>query len=256
MRNDAGRPVLLLIVWVVVLGACAALAPIVQAATGVSFEWLSLVMLAPAIASIVAVVFPRWFPGGWRRARGNAVLISALLALAAVLVFFLVLSVATQRLPALPSESVGLPFLAFLLVQAIGVLSEEVGWRGVVQRTGEQFARVPVVSAIAGFVFGVTHLGYWGLGPLPVLTFGVTAALMSLTITSIFRGSFWQRMVAAVIVHLGVNMSLASLSAPEEPLATSPVALLAAAAMLAVALVARILVRAAEARQNDADAPR
>lgn len=256
MSIGAGRPFLLLVVWVVVLGACAILAPIAQSATGLPFEWLSLVMLAPAVASGVAVVFPRWFPGGWHRARGNAVLISALLALAAILVFFLVLSVATQRLPTPPSESIGLPFLAFLLLQAIGVLSEEIGWRGVVQRTGEQLARPTVVSAVAGFVFGVTHLGYWGLGPLPVLTFGVTATLMSVTITSIFRGSIWQRMVSAVIIHLGVNMAIASFSAPEESLATSPVALLAAAAMLAVTLVARALVRTAEARQGDERAPK
>lgn len=228
--------------WCIVLGACAALTPLVQSATGLPYEWLSLVMLAPALASLVVVALPGWFPrGSWHRAGASTLLVSVLVAPAAVLVFVLVLGVTTQRPPTAPIDLPGVPALAVLLLQTLGVLAEEVGWRGVVQRTGEQLAHPTVVSAVAGFVFGVTHLGYWGLGMLPVLTFGVTAALMSVTITSIFRGSFWQRMVPAVIVHLGVNLSIASFSTPEQVLATAPDALLAAAAMCAVALLARIL---------------
>lgn len=98
-----------------------------------------------------------------------------------------------------------------------------------------------MVSAIAGFLFGVTHLGYWELGVLPVLTFTLTAMLMSLTITTIFIGSFWQRMVPALIVHLGLNLSITCLSDNSEPVATSLGALGAAAAMLLVAVVAKTL---------------
>jgi hypothetical protein len=59
-----------------------------------------------------------------------------------------------------------------------------------VQRVGEQFAGPVVVSAIAGFLFGATPLGYWSLGVMPLLTFAITAILMSLTITTTFTGSF------------------------------------------------------------------
>ena len=112
-----------------------------------------------------------------------------------------------------------------------------------VQGCGESFARPAVVSAIAGFLFGATHLGYWGLGVLSVLTFALTAMLMSLTITTIFTGSFWQRMLPAVIVHLGLNLSITSLSGTGEPVATSPGALGAAVAMVVVALLGRALRR-------------
>lgn len=120
------------------------------------------------------------------------------------------------------------------------------------QRCGESFARPVVVSAIAGFVFGATHLGYWGLGVIPVLTFALTAMLMSLTITTIFIGSFWQRMIPAVIVHFGLNLSITSLSQDGQPVGTSLGALAAASAMLLLAIGARSL---AVRRSRRATAP-
>src|SRR5699024_1360756 len=118
--DRAGRPVLLLLVWFLVLGAFAALAPVVQDATGLPHEWLSLVMLAPALASVVVLVLPRWFPrGGWHRAGANAILGSVLVALAAVLAFFLALFVTTQRPPTVPIDFAGFPVLVVLLLQAI-----------------------------------------------------------------------------------------------------------------------------------------
>lgn len=121
------------------------------------------------------------------------------------------------------------------------------------QRCGEQFAKPAVVSALAGFVFGATHLGYWSLGALPVLTFAVTAMLMSLTITTIFVGSFWQRMIPAVIVHLGVNLGIASLSASDQPLATTLTAVGAALVMLSLAVVGKALFSRRPARLARSD---
>src|SRR5699024_5675368 len=121
--DRAGRPILLLLAWCAALGACAALAPPVQSATGLPYEWLSLVMLAPALASLVVLVLPGWFPRGtWHRAGASTILVSALVALAAVLAFFLVLSVTTRRAPHAPIDLVGVPVLAVLLLQRLGVL--------------------------------------------------------------------------------------------------------------------------------------
>lgn len=178
-ETKPGRPVLVLIMWATTLLVLAGLAPVVQAAVVPPFELLSLVMIAPSFACVVVLLVPSWMPQPWKRVGGSTVL---------------------------PAEMGGAPLVLFLVLQAIGALSEEIGWRGVVQRCGGSFARPTVVSAIAGFLFGAIHLGYWELGFLPVLTFAFTAMLMSLTITTIFTGSFWQRMIPAVIVHLGHHL--------------------------------------------------
>lgn len=252
MTRANGRPIILLVVWAALLGICAALAPLVQDTAGLPYDVLSLVMLAPAIASVIVIVRPAWFPHGWRAVGIREVTLSAIFALVAVAVFAVVLSASVQRLPSVSFTTGGVPFLAWFAIQPIGVLAEEVGWRGVVQRAGEQLARPTIVSAIAGFLFGVTHLGYWGSGLVPVLTFGFAAALMSLTITTIFRGSLFQRMLPAVIIHLGMNLAIGSLAESGEALATSPAVLIAAASMFVVAIVARFLT----ARRDLPSAPR
>ena len=235
-----GRPGLVLAIWGVLLVVFAALAPLAQELLGVPFELLALVMLAPGLASLVLLIRP-WMPAPWPRARWTQVLITTAIAIVAVITFFALLAILTGRTPTWPASDLGAPVAIFIVVQAIGVFSEELGWRGVVQLSGEQFARPTVVSAIAGFLFGATHLGYWSLGLGAVLTFAVTAALMSVTITTIFVGSLWQRMVPAVVVHLGVNIALLTLTVGDEPLATSLLALVAAVVMLGVATVITML---------------
>lgn len=237
------RPILLLAVWALALVVLAVLAPALQNALGVPFELLSLVMLAPALASLVAVVRPSWMPSGWVRVpNGRVLTVTAGAALAAI-IFVATLALFTGRLPSWDAPGFGSPLWLFLMLQTVGVLGEELGWRGVVQRAGEQLARPAIVSAIAGLLFGATHLGYWSLGPLPVITFAVTAALMSLTITTLFEGTLWQRMIPAVVVHLGVNLGVASLADADEPLATTLPALAAAAAAAAAMLVSALVVK-------------
>lgn len=231
-----GRPGLLLAVWALLLGLFATLAPMAQDLFGIPPELLSLVMLAPAVASLVVVVRPSWSPSPWPRVAWGPALTATGLAALAVVSFVVVLALLSGRSPSWPPTGIGAPVALYLVLQAVGALGEEVGWRGVVQRSGEHFARPAVVSAIAGFLFGATHLGYWSLGLVPVLTFSVTAMLMSLTITTLFVGSLWQRMLPAVVVHLGVNLGLSALAANDEPLATAPISLGAAAVMLAVAV--------------------
>lgn len=239
----SGRPARVLVIWAATLLVLAALAPAVQSALNVPYALLSLVMLAPALACTIVLVRPAWMPQPWPRASVRAVLVASALAALCVIVFLAVLTLVAGARPRWPTDTGGAPWMLFLLAQGIGALSEEVGWRGVVQRCGESVARPAVVSAIAGFLFGATHLGYWGLGILPVLTFALTAMLMSLTITTLFVGSFWQRMIPAVIVHLGLNLTLTSLSTAEASLGTSPGTLVAAAAMVGVAVLARALLR-------------
>lgn len=234
--------------WMVLLGLFAGVAPVVQAAFAVPSELLSLVMLAPACACLVVLLRPTWVPPAWQVAVSQDVLTSAVAAGVAVVGFVGALALLTGRWPSWPPDAAGAPLVVYVVLQAVGALSEEIGWRGLVQRCGEQFVKPAIASAVAGFVFGATHLGYWSLGSLPMLTFAVTAMLMSLTITTIFVGAFWQRMIPAVIVHLGVNLGMASLPVSGQPLATTPTALGAAVAMLLVAVVGRSLMSRRRAR--------
>lgn len=158
------------------------------------------------------------------------------MAVVSVLAFAACLMLMLGRTFAWPPADLLVPVGVLLGVQALGVLCEEIGWRGLVQRAGERFARPWVVSAVAGFLFGATHLGYWSLGLLPVLLFAVTAMFMSLAITSIYEGNLWQRMLPAVVIHLGVNLTVVGLAQPDEPLATTTAALVAAAVMFVCAL--------------------
>lgn len=230
----------MLAVWAILLALGASLAPLAQSLLGVPFQLLSLVMVAPALAALVVAVRPEWAPAWWPQVAATRVMVSTAIALIAVLGFVVALILLSGRSLSWPSADVGAPVAVFVAVQIFGVLCEELGWRGVVQRAGEQFARPVVVSAVAGFLFGVTHLGYWSLGFMPVLTFAITATLMSLTITTIFTGSLWQRMLPAVTVHLGVNLGVMALAEQGEPLATTSWALAAAIVMLGIAIVGRI----------------
>jgi membrane protease YdiL (CAAX protease family) len=228
-----------LAVWALLLALGASLAPLAQSLLGVPFQLLSLVMVAPALAALVVVVRPEWAPAWWPRVDASRVIVSTAIALVAVLGFVVALALLSGRSLSWPPADVGAPVAVFVAVQVFGTLCEELGWRGVVQRVGEQLARPVVVSAIAGFLFGATHLGYWSLGVMPMLMFAITAMLMSLTITTVFTGRLWQRMLPAVVVHLGVNLGVGAIAAQGEPLATTPWALGAAIVMLGIAIIGK-----------------
>ncbi len=229
------KPIKSLAVWLLTLIILAVVMPLIQKLSGLPFELISLIMLAPALASLVLLVRKSWTPTFWQAVPITLVIRASLIAIVVVSVFYLTLATLTGWQVQSPATGVTVPVTIFLALQLIGVFAEEFGWRGFVQRLGENFANPAVVSAIAGFLFGITHLGYWSLGFLSVLTFGTTAMLMSLTITTIFKGSLMQRMIPAVIIHLGVNLTISSLTYNGQPLATTFTALVAAMLMLAAA---------------------
>lgn len=230
------KPIKSLLIWSAALIILAAVMPLAQNVSGLPFELISLIMLAPALASLVLLIRQSWTPAFWQAAPISPVIRASLAAIVVVGIFYLALATLTGWQIQSPAAGVAAPIAIFLALQLFGVFAEELGWRGFVQRLGENFANPVIVSAIAGFLFGITHLGYWSLGFLPVLTFGITAMLMSLTITTLFTGSLIQRMIPAVIIHLGVNLTISSLIYNGRPLATTGIALVAALLMLVVAV--------------------
>lgn len=238
------RPVALLTVWAVLLGLGAALAPVAQSALGVPYELLSLVMLAPALACVVALVRPHWRRTPWQPGPASHVLVSALLAVGVVGVAVVPLALLTGRYPSLPDPSViGAPLAVLVGLQAVGALGEELGWRGLAQRCGEEFAPPLVVAVLAGLLFGATHLGYWSYGLGTMAVFTLFAAMMSVTAMVLGTGSMAQRMVPAVLVHLGVNLSALAFAGPDSEPPTTPGAMVTSVVILGAALLAVRVVR-------------
>lgn len=228
--------------WFLILAGFAALAPVAQERLGVPWDVLSLIMLGPAISALVVVLAGRRrLPTPWPAVRARALVSPLVLALLFVVVFTVVLAALAGRAPVLPEQVAGVPLWAFIGLQALGALGEEAGWRGLMQRLGETMAPPPVVTVILGALFGATHLGLWGQGPLFMFWFTLSTVLMSVAIMVTWRGSFWQRMVPAVVIHTGCNLAYFAITHGGTP--TGWLVLLPGAA----ALVAVILARAAAA---------
>lgn len=238
--SGSGRPRLLLGCWFLLLAGLAAAAPSLQAVLGVPWDVVALVMFAPALASAVLWVVARgWFPTAWASVPAARLVRPLVLALLFLLVHVTVQTALLGRWPDLPATTAGVPLLLVLLLQAAGVLGEEVGWRGLVQRAGEELAPAPVVTLSAGILFGATHLGHWGRGPGFMAWSTLTGVLMALAMASVWRGGLWQRMVPAVVIHLGVNLaSPALLAGGKVPLWMLPVP--AAAGLLVVTAAQRL----------------
>lgn len=243
-RTRRGRPALLMLAWCVLLGAAAGLAPILQNALGVPWELLALIMLAPAVVSgILRICVPRWFPAPWSAVPWRSVLVPVVLALVFVVVFMAIHAALAGSIPSFPSAVAGVPLAVFVVVQAIGALGEEIGWRGVMQRAGEQFVPPPVATIILGTLFGATHLGYWEQGPVFVAWFTASSVAMAAAMMIVWRGGFWQRMIPATIIHLGVNMSAVALATQVRDVDLWMMPLPAVGALAVVVLVRRLFAR-------------
>lgn len=206
--GSRGRPVALIVAFVVLVAVYASIAPVVQEAIGLSWDVLGLIMLGPALVALVLwLVVRRWFPADWSAARPGGVVASAAGAVAFVVVYALITARGLGVTPSLPPVIAGVPLVGVIALQALGALGEEIGWRGLMQAAGERLMSPLVTVLVMGFLFGVTHLGYWTAGPVFVGWFSLSTTLMSLGIFLIWRGSFWQRMLPATLIHLGVNLT-------------------------------------------------
>lgn len=251
-----GRPLLLMAVWIVVLAVLAALAPLVQLATGIPWSLLALVMLAPAVAAlIVRLTLPRWRAAPWAAVPWRRVLAPAAIALVYVAVIVGVLAAVTGKAPSLPLEVAGVPITVFLVVQLVGALGEEIGWRGEMQRAAEEvLPSWPATLAVAT-LFGATHLSYWPYGPAFVAAFTCSSVLLAAAMRWLWRGSLWQRLVPAAIIHTGTNLSFVAVPAAMESAELWMIPLPAAIGLAAVIPLALLLRRHESRSAREAGAP-
>lgn len=236
-----GRPGLLIGVWMLLLGVLAAALPLTQAAVGFPWEVLQLIMLGPALAvGVLWFVARSWFPRWWTPVAWREMAVPIGLALLFAAIYLAVLVALGGRMPSLPGNVLGFPIAVYLILAFVGALGEEVGWRGLMQRAGEEYASKWIVAVVVGFLFGVTHLGMWGAGPWVMLGFGLSTVFLQVAMVALWRGGFWQRMIPCTIIHGLMNISAFAVAA--DFAAASPL-LLPVPTLIACAVVAPLGVR-------------
>lgn len=242
-RPQRRNPWPLMGLWLLTLALLAAVAPGLQNTLGVPWEVLPLIMLAPALsAGVVVLAGRRRLPTPWPAVPTRALVSPVLLAVLFLAVFTTTAAIVVGRVPALPTQVVGVPLAAWLVLQTLGAFGEEIGWRGLMQRLGETVAPPPVVVLVLGTLFGATHLGVWPLGPVFLAWFTASSVLMCLAMLLVWRGDFWQRMIPATLIHAGTNVAVFALG---DITAGPPWHLvIPGAAGLSAVLVARVAGRA------------
>ncbi|GGR51357.1 membrane protease YdiL (CAAX protease family) [Nocardioides luteus] len=239
------RVALTLTVWLVASLVAAVALLAIQPMTSLDMEAFSLVMLAPAIGAAAAWPLIRG-RGPWTlpTVASPALTVSLLLALAVVAAYFAVISVARGSAPSAPGHVGGVPIVVFLLLQTLGALTEEIGFRGVLLHGLQRWLSRPTAAVLTGVLFGLWHVQYYALPPLQLAAFVVGTVALTLTMAYVMVGSFWQRMASCTLIHLGANLALAFVGDDEIAMTTF------AGAIVVGAMVAALLTFARRVRGN------
>lgn len=237
---SSARLALALAVWLTVSGLCAGVLLAVQPLTGPDPEVLSLVMLAPALGAGAAwLLVRRHTPWTLPRARPGAVVVSLALAVAAVAIYFAALSILRGSGSVIPREVAGTPLPIFLLLQAVGALAEEIGYRGLLLHGLQRWLPRWVAAVVTGILFGLWHVQYYALPPAQFGAFLVGTVALTLTMVAVMTGSFWQRMAVCTVIHLGANLALAFVGTDQVPMTLFAGAIIVGAMVAVVPAVLR-----------------
>ncbi|GAA1486646.1 CPBP family intramembrane glutamic endopeptidase [Brachybacterium fresconis] len=216
---SSARLALALAVWFMVSGLCAGALLATQSLTGPDPEVLSLVMLAPAVGAGAAWLLLRCHsPWTLPRARPGAMAASLALAVAAIAIYFTALSILRESGPVMPREVAGTPLLIFLLLQSVGALTEEIGYRGLLLHGLQRWLPRWGAAVITGVLFGLWHVQYYALPPAQFAAFLVGTVALTATMAAVMTGTFWQRMAVCTVIHLGANLALAFVGTAQVPM--------------------------------------
>lgn len=103
--------------------------------------------------------------------------------------------------------STAVPFVVVL--QLLGALGEEVGWRGVVQPMLETRMNVLGAATFTGLLFGAGHWFVLADGVAYYALFVTGSVMLSWGLAAVSLGlNWWQRTMAATVLHWLVNVSL------------------------------------------------
>lgn len=172
-------------------------------------EW---VMLAPGIAAgLTWLAFGRWLPAGQAPVSAPAFRRQLAAGFGWVLACYATLALLTGHPGSLPASVAGTPIAVMVVLQVVGALGEEIGYRGVLLTAFLQRFPARTAAILNGIVFGLIHIGYWSLGPLQVGIFVLSTIALVVAMTALYRGSFWQRMCVTTTMHAGANLAIFAL---------------------------------------------
>lgn len=221
------------------LGSCLAALGLIaaQSAFGPDQAVLSLVMLAPAAGAAATWFWLRhnrrpWTPqpvDSRRMARTLAIVIAVCGS------YFVVISLIDGAAPQVPGAVAGVPVVGFIVLQALGALCEEIGFRGILFHGLLQWLPKWTATLLVGTLFGLWHVHYFSLPIAEHLAFLLAAVLLTATMTYTMVGSFWWRMVTCTLIHLAANLALSFSARGEGSMTTFAVAA-AVGAVIGVAL--------------------
>ena len=223
------RTWIVVVVWAVTSTLAAGVLLAIQPAVGLSMEILSLVMLAPGLGALACLLTVRThLPPASPRVSGGRFAVAVGLSFVAVASYFVVISIARGEPPRIPAEVAGMPLVAVILAQALGALTEEIGFRGVLFDALRSWLSRPVTAVVVGIGFGFWHVQYFALPPVQHAAFILGAVALTVTMAYVMAGSFWQRMVVCTIIHLGANLALTFTGGDQVPMTVFGLANLAA----------------------------
>lgn len=236
-RRPGGEPRrtwLVITVWAVTSSVAAGGLLAVQPVTGLSMEILSLVMLAPAIGALICwAVLRKHLPSFAGPAPAGRFLLAVVLAVAVTAVYFAAVSIIRGHPPQVPAKVAGTPVAVMILAQALGALAEEIGFRGILFHALRTKLPRFAAATVVGLAFGIWHVQYFGLPLLEHLAFILGTVALTVTMTYVMTGSFWQRMIVCTIIHLGANLALAFTGSDPAPMSTFALVLLLGSLLVA-----------------------
>lgn len=100
------------------------------------------------------------------------------------------------------------PIGVFFVIQLVGALAEEVGWRGLIQPLIEIKAPAPIAAIVTGLLFGMGHFYIaFAIAPLACALFIVSATGLSVILAVFTTGrSAPVRILIATVLHFLINM--------------------------------------------------
>lgn len=186
---------------------------VIQPLTYIDPNVLSLVQFGPTVGAVIALLvfrsrLSRLLPVSISRVPFMGCILLALLACALYAGLVAVFALWTGWSPSGASGVGNVPFVVILVVQFVGAMGEEIGWRGVLQPVLEQQMRRIFAAIATGIVWAVWHVQIFAAGSATAATFIAMTTVLAILMGYLGNGSFWQRVVTASIIHWLVNITL------------------------------------------------
>lgn len=206
--------------YLVALAAAAGL-DVVQSAVGPSRALTQLTQLGPTVGVVVVLLL--WHgearPITFLRIGGGVRIASrCVIALLAVVLSFVFSALAALLLGWTPSfqgpQHWGAPIIALIIMQLVGSLAEEVGWRGLLQPTLEARWGTLPASITVGILWGAWHVPTMMQGWTVATFFMISTIAMSITMGELIRGCPRSALVVATLFHTATNLGMLAVHDP------------------------------------------